>query len=152
VGVLVQLDVNTDVPFLRTVEGAAVSVQTGALDAMPVPLTFTLWGLPAALLATDTELDMLVAEAGLNVTLTVQDPLAATLEPQLCVTPNTLLALAMLLIVSAALPVLVSVTLRAALVVPTVWLVNVSAVGFRDTAGAAAALTVMLCVTGVAAL
>lgn len=101
---LVQLDVNTDVPFLRTVEGVAVSVQTGALDAMPVPLTFTLWGLPVALLAINIELNVVVAEAGL--------------DPQLCVTPNTLLALVMPLIVRVALPVLVSAKVLAALVLP----------------------------------
>jgi hypothetical protein len=61
---------------------------------------------------------------------------------QLLVTPYTLLLLAMLEMVRVALPVLVSVTVWTALVVPTAWLANVSVVGFRETAGVAVAVTV----------
>jgi hypothetical protein len=81
----------------------------------------------------------------------VQDPFAAKLA-QLWLKPYTLLFLTMPDIDSVAPPVLVSVTVFGGLVVPTGWLVNVSEVGLSETAGAAAALTVMLCVTAVAAL
>jgi hypothetical protein len=59
------------------------------------------------------------AAAGEKVTLIVQEPLGATLPPQLLVWPKLALV-AMAVRVSVALPVLDSVTVRALLRVPTI--------------------------------
>lgn len=76
----------------------------------------------------------------MNVTLIVHVPAAASvagLTGQLLVCPYCALT-AMLVIVSAALPVLVSVTDCGPLVVLIVWLTNVKPVGDNNTAGAGA--------------
>ena len=135
VGEFVQVAVNTDVPPDATLDGLAVSVQTGAEDCTPLPVTITAFGLPVPLLATEIELTVDTASLGVYVTPSVHDAPAATLPAQLLVTPYTLLLLAMLEMVSVVAPVLVSVTVFAALVLPTAWLAKVSDVGLRDTAG-----------------
>jgi hypothetical protein len=61
----VQFAVKTAVPFLVTVAGLAVSVQTGADGGTPLPFTTTTLGLPAALLFTDMELNVDMAVLGL---------------------------------------------------------------------------------------
>jgi hypothetical protein len=75
------------------------------------------------------------AAVGLKVTLRVQLALAARLEPQVLVWEKSPLA-AMLEIVSAALPLFVSVIVSAELVVPTSWLPKLYDVGDRFTTGA----------------
>src|SRR5579864_5057318 len=74
---------------------------------------------------------------GLNVTLIVQFAPAATELPQVLVSPYCALA-KILVMLSAALPLLVSVTVWAALVLLTCWLANVSAAEERLTLGAPA--------------
>ena len=69
---------------------------------------------------------------GVNVTLMEQLAPAATETPQVLVWAYCALAV-ILVMVSAAVPELVSVTVCAALVVPTSWLVNVRLVGERLT-------------------
>ena len=60
-----QLEVRTDAPFLGTVVGLALSVQTGAAGGTPLPLITTLCGLPGALLVIVMELNVETAEVGL---------------------------------------------------------------------------------------
>lgn len=115
----VQLEVSTEVPLAATAAGEAVKVQIGAPAGTPVPLSITECGLPMALLVTVTELTVLTAEVGVKLTPKLQLAPAATVLPQLLVRLNTLLFLTMLVMVRGALPVLVSVTVLAALVVPT---------------------------------
>jgi hypothetical protein len=141
VGELVQLAVSVEDPARDTLLGFGTRVQIGAPAGTPTPLTATACGLPVALSVTRIELDVVTAVAGLKVTFRVQLALAARLEPQSFVTANTLLALAMLVMVSAALPVLVRVTVLVALVVPTFWLAKVRVVGLSVTPGALAATT-----------
>lgn len=84
------------------------------------------------------------AAVGVNVTLIEQVPAAARvagLTGQVLVCPYWALA-AMLVMVKAALPVLVSVTDCDALVVPTTWLANVKLVAVKDTTGAGTAAPV----------
>ena len=69
---------------------------------------------------------------GVNVTLIVQLAPAATEVPQVLVWAYCALA-AMLVTLSAAVPEFVSVTVCAALLVPTAWLANVRLVGERLT-------------------
>ena len=103
--------------------GLAVNVAVPA--AVPVPVNATVNGLLVALPVTDTEPVRVPAAVGVNFTVTVHDAPAAIDEPQVFVcekspvaaTPET---------VAAAVPVLVTVTACVALVVPTVWLPNVS--------------------------
>src|SRR5579864_3794733 len=75
---------------------------------------------------------------GLNVTLIVQFAPAATELPQVLVSPYCALA-KILVMLSAALPLLFSVTVCAALVVFSVWLANVKLAGDKLTAGVPAA-------------
>jgi hypothetical protein len=63
------------------------------------------------------------AAVGVKVSLIVQEPLAATLPAQVFVAAKLALGV-MLVMVSAALPVLLSVTACDALIVPTFWLPN----------------------------
>ena len=92
--------------------------ESAATGAVPVPDSEMLCGLPAALSVIVTAPVRDPVTVGLNVTLTEQFPPAATLAPQLFVWAKSPLA-AMLEMVRAALPVLVSVTAWAVLVVPT---------------------------------
>jgi hypothetical protein len=109
-------------------ESDAVAVPAAA----PVPLSVTVCGLPVALSVIVTAADRAPDAAGLNVTVTVHIDETATPPLQLFVTLKSV-ALApvaeMLEIVTAPEPVFVMVAVWAALVVFTVWLANVSAVG-----------------------
>ena len=89
---------------------------------------------------------------GVKVTLMVQFPPAANEFPHVLVWAKSPLA-AIPVIVSAAPPVLESVTVCATLVDPTVWLANVSEVGETLTLGvpAAAPVPVRLTVCGLPA-
>ena len=96
----------------------------GGPGDVPVPVRATVCMLPATplLLSVMVRVPVRVPVAvGEKVTLIVQELLAATLPPQLLVSPKLALA-AMLVMVSAALPVLLRVTGCDALVVPTLTL------------------------------
>ena len=125
-------------PKLRLV---GFSVMAGA-ETVPVPKSATVCGLPVALsLIVTLALRLPVAE-GENVTLIVQFAPAANVlglsgqEFVWAKSPALIPLTAILLIVSAAVPLLVSVTDLAALVVPTSWLPKLSDVGLSVTAGA----------------
>jgi hypothetical protein len=75
------------------------------------------------------------AAVGVKVTLIVQFAPAATLDPQVLVCAKSPEAVIWEM-ESAALPEFVNVTVWAALVVPTSWLLNVKLAGDRLTAGA----------------
>jgi len=85
--------------------------------AVPVPVNETVCGLPPALSVTEMEPVREPVAVGAKVTEIVQVPAAATEAPQVLVWLKSPLA-AIVVIVSAADPVLVSVTTWAALVVP----------------------------------
>ena len=90
--------------------------------AVPVPERVTVCGLPLALSATLSVAERVPLAEGVKVTLVVQLPPAATELPQVLVWAK-LLALvpesAMLVMLNAALPPLVSVIVFAVLVEPT---------------------------------
>ena len=93
------------------------------MKSSPVPLRLTVCVLPAALLPLSVMVRIPVSEPpaqGVNVTLMAQVPLAATLPPQLLVWARFPL-MPMLLRASAVVPVLLSVTVCEALLLPTVW-------------------------------
>jgi hypothetical protein len=97
---------------------------------VPVPFSETVCVEPAtplALSVTTRLPDREPVDCGVNVTLIVHDELAATEVPQLLVCPK-FPDVAMLAILNGPVPPLVSDTVIAVLVVPTVWLGNVSAV------------------------
>jgi hypothetical protein len=103
--------------------------------ATPVPAKVTVFG-PSGTLSEILRLPLRVpAAVGVKTTLTVQFFPAATLVPQLLVCVKSPLA-AILEIFSVALPLLVRITVCAALVVPTGCLPNVRVVKFRETATA----------------
>ncbi len=93
--------------------------------AIPVPVKLATCGLPLALSAMLSEAVRVPVAAGVKVTLIVQLLLGAVTlpagrpEPQLLVWENSVEEVEMVEIVKAALPVLVSVMVCAALVVPT---------------------------------
>ena len=89
-----------------------------ALDATPVPVRVTDWGLPVALSVTVMVPGWLPEAVGVKVTLMEQLAPGATEAPQVLVWAYGALA-AMLVIFNAAVPPLVSVTVCAALVVFT---------------------------------
>jgi hypothetical protein len=92
-------------------------------DGVPVPLKFTTCGLPLALSVSVRLPERLPAAVGVKVTLITQFPLAATGAPVPQVVPLAATAkspvAAMLVKVKDAVPLLVTVTALAALVVPT---------------------------------
>ena len=108
--------------------------------AVPVPLKATLCGLPAALsvtLTVDVRVPVLV---GVNTTLIVQLALLASVDPQVfvCVKSRRSPPVSLMPINdSVDVPVLVTVTTCAALLVPTVWLPKVNEVGDSFTVGCA---------------
>jgi len=124
--------------------------ETTGVPPTPVPLNVTCCGLLAALSVIVTVPEKFPAVGGVKVTLMVQFFPGSTLDPQLLVSPKLVLA-AMLLMVSVALPVLVSVTGCEALVVPTLTLLKVRLVGERVTAGAVVPTPVRLTVCGLPA-
>jgi hypothetical protein len=84
----------------------------------PVPLKLAVCGLPAALSVTLKAPLRVPTAVGVNVTLIVHVPFTASVLPQLLVCAKSPLT-AMLLIVSAPVPLFVNVTVWAAEVVPT---------------------------------
>ena len=88
------------------------------LDAAPVPVSATVCGLPVALSEMVMVPGWLPVAVGVKVTVMVQLAAAATDAPQVLVWAYGVLA-AMLVMVSAPVPPLVSVTVCAALVVFT---------------------------------
>jgi hypothetical protein len=87
---------------------------------VPVPVKLTVWVLPVASLLLSVTVNVPVrapAAVGLKVTLMVQEPPAVTLLPQLLASEKSPL-MATLATASAAPPVLLRVTVCAALVVP----------------------------------
>ena len=81
-----------------------------ATGAVPVPVRLTLWVAGLALSAMVTAPVLVPAAVGLKVTLSVQLPLAARLEPQVLVWEKSPLTV-MLVMLRVALPVLLRVTL-----------------------------------------
>jgi hypothetical protein len=90
---------------------------------VPVPLKLTVWGLPGALSVSERLPDRVPVAVGVNVTLITQLLPAATGALVLQVVPLAAIAkspvAAMLVKVRDAVPLLVTVTALAALVVPT---------------------------------
>src|SRR5438876_852284 len=112
----------------------------------------TMCGLPAALSVIVIVPDLAPVAVGVNVTLVVQFAPAATGVPQVLVWAYCALA-AMLVTLSAALPVLLSVTDCAALVVFSSWLPKLKFVADKLTMGAGAApVPVRLMVCGLPAM
>jgi hypothetical protein len=106
----------------------------------PVPLRATEAGPPAALLATLRVPARAPVVVGVNVTLIVQLAPGASVAPQALVcekSPDAAIVIAFKL----ALPLFLSVTVFAALVVPLTWLANASAVGLSVATGAPTAVT-----------
>src|SRR5204862_3254271 len=102
--------------------------------AVPVPDTPEVWGLLLALSVTVSVPLRDPAAVGVKVTLIVQFPPAATLDPQLLVCPKSpglVPVKAMLVMLNVAPLGFESVTACAALVAPTFWLLKVSVVGAR---------------------
>ena len=126
------------VPISRV---AKVRVDGDTVTAeIPVPLRLTVCGLPAALSLIVTAAVLVPRAVGVNRTLIVQLELAARLAPHVVVREKSPLfapVIVMLAIVKTALPVLVTVTDWAALVVPTTRLPKEREVGETLTAAAA---------------
>jgi hypothetical protein len=125
-------------------------------NGVPVPLSATVWGEPLALSAIESVAVKLAADAGVNVTETVQLTSIARVVPQVVVCAKSeefVPAIVTPVILMEALPVFVSVTICAALVVPEV-AENVSDVGVNVAIGAGAAMPVPdkdeVCAAGVA--
>ena len=104
-------------------------------EDVPVPVRFTVWGLPLALSVMVIVPVCVPVAVGVNLTLIEQFAPAASVAPQVVVSAYCALA-TMLLIVSEAAPEFVNVTDCAALVVFKAWLPNVKLVGDRFTPGA----------------
>ena len=117
--------------------------------AVPVPLKPTICGLPLALSVSVRLPERVPLAVGENVTLITQLPLAATGALVLQVVPLAVIAKSpvatMLVKVKDAVPVLVTVTGMAALVVPTGWLLKLTLEVPRLTIGARVVSTT--CVT-----
>jgi hypothetical protein len=106
---------------------------------MPVPVSATVCGLPAALSATLTFAVRVPEAVGVNVTLMEQDAPAATDPPQVLVSeksPAFAPVMLTLVTVNVAVPLLVRVTTKGALDVPTVWLANARLAGVNTTLAA----------------
>jgi len=115
---------------------------TSELVPRPVPTRLTVWGLPVALSVMVNEAVRVPLAVGLKVTLMAQLPLAATELPQLLVwakSPAFVPVMAMLVRLKEAPPVLVRVTVSAALTVPTAWLAKLRLAAERLTVGELAA-------------
>jgi hypothetical protein len=117
-----------------TLEGANDTCGTPT----PVPLSAPLLGDPVALSETETEAERAPAEVGVKAIEIVQLAPTATLVPQLFVSLKSAALVpvtAMPVIESAAVPVLDTVSLWAALVVPMFWLANDTLEGASDICG-----------------
>src|SRR5437660_2191944 len=118
-------------------EVGATEREKSAAMLEPAPVRLTVCGLPEVL-SVARRLPVRVPDAvGENVTLMAQFPPTATELPQLSVSAKSPLV-EIVVIAKAAEPVFVSVTVCAALVVPTVWLAKVSEVGERLAIGVGA--------------
>jgi hypothetical protein len=104
------------------------------VEVTPVPDRPTVSGLPGALLATVRSPAAAPAAVGVNFTLAVQDEPAASEDPQVFVSANGAPA-AIDERLAVAVPVLVTVTVWAALVDPTAWLPNARLDGEAVRAG-----------------
>jgi hypothetical protein len=114
--------------------------------ATPVPVRLTVWVAGLALSAMVKEPLREPLAVGVKVTLRVQLALAARLEPQLLVSAKSLLfvpAMVTPVMLSVALPVLVSVMGAAELVVPAIWLPKSYDDGERATKGASGKLNLV---------
>jgi hypothetical protein len=111
-----------------------VGVAAAGVAAVPVPLSATVCGDPLALSVRVNVPGRVPLAVGANVTEIVQFAPAATLDPQLLVSPKSPEA-AIDVTESAAVPELVSVTVCAALVVLTVWEAKVRLVGETAAVG-----------------
>jgi hypothetical protein len=128
----------------------AESETTGAGAAVPVPVRVTDCGEPAALSASETDAVKVAADAGVKVIAIEHIAPAATDVPQVLVSAKSVElgpVMETLLMESAALPVLVSVTVCAALVEPTCAVKVSGPVAERETTGAGVTVPVPLRVT-----
>jgi hypothetical protein len=146
---LMPVMVNADPPLLVRVTGcAALVVPTvwpakvkvvGAkmTDGAVVPVSATVCGLPPPSSLIDTEAVLVPAAVGVNVTLMVQVPAAATLAPQVFVCAkspaSTPVMLTPSIVIVADGRVFVSVTVCSALVAPTAWSAKVKLTGLSCT-------------------
>jgi len=106
---------------------------------VPVPVRLTVCGLPLALSVMLTEAVRVPGAEGVNLTLIVQLPPAATELPHVLVCAKSLAFVpvtARLVMLKLAFPVLLRVMGCTALVVPRVWLPKVRLVAVRLTTGA----------------
>ncbi len=109
------------------------------VEVVPVPLSAMVCGEPLALSVRVMVALKLEAVAGVKVAEIVQEALMARVEPQVVVSANSLALVpprVMLVMFSVAVPVLVSVTLVAALVEPTAVLGKAMLVAERVALGA----------------
>jgi hypothetical protein len=108
------------------------------LPAIPVPLRETICGLPGALSVMLSAAVRVPDAVGLNLTLMLQLAPAGSELPQVWVctkSPALVPVIAMLLMVKLAVPVLLSVTIFGALVVPINWAEKVRRVGDKVAFG-----------------
>src|SRR4051812_36231436 len=129
--------------WLAKVKLVGENVTAAADAAFPVPESETICGLPAAESVTVNAPVRVPVCVGVKVTAMLQLAPAARLAGQELVCAKSPLV-PILLTLSAAPPLFVSVTDCAALVVPTVWPANVRLPGVSDTAGEALFVTVMV--------
>lgn len=143
VTVTLKLSVWPSVTFCTDV--GPVRPKSGAVALVPVPVNATVCGLPLALSVMVSVPMRVPVAVGVNVTLITQvfDPaVAGKVAGLIGHAPAPVLVsakspeAAIELIVRAAVPVFVSVTVIAALVVPCTWLPNVKLVGASPTPGA----------------
>jgi hypothetical protein len=107
---------------------------TSFKEGIPVPVNATVWGVSPALSVTLRVALREPVATGLNVMLIVHLDAAATLVPQVLVSVNSLLCgpvILMLLMLSAAVPVLLKVTDRGTLVEPTAMFPNAARLGAK---------------------
>lgn len=141
--VLVKVTALPDAPPVAVTVAVPPTTNTGAIPkvmdwdkASPCPLRLMLCGLPVALSVMVTAPTRLPVAVGVNVTLKSQKPPAPKPEPQLLVTEKSPLAV-ILVRLSAAPPLLVSLTTCAALLVPIVCAAKLSEVGLSEATGTA---------------
>jgi hypothetical protein len=124
---------------LGNASGFGLSTAWGISGGVPVPVRAAEWGEPEALSTTETAAVSTAAEAGVKVTVIVQEEPAASEAPQLLVWPK-LLALVpvteMLVTVSGAVPGLESVMSSGAAAVLTSVAGKVSGFGLSKACGA----------------
>ena len=119
--------------WLLKIKLVAVRLTVGPL---PVPVRFTVWGLPVALSVMVTVAVRVPGAVGVKVTLIVQFAPGTTVFAQLLVwpkSPELVPVTVKLVMLKFAVPLLVRVTACAGLVVLTVWLANVKVEAERLT-------------------